>query len=292
MSTKILEKPSWLRKKLPLDATTRKVEAGLTARRLHTICQEGCCPNQGECFSCGEATFLIMGRVCTRNCRFCAVQSGRPSPIDPGEPDRLAQEVEELSLKFVVVTSVTRDDLPDGGAAHFARVIEAVRRQCPGVGIEVLIPDFRGSHDALRTVVEASPDVLNHNVETIARMYRDVRPQADYRQSLDVLRRAKEIDPDTITKSGFMVGLGERHDEVLCLMDDLRESGCDILTIGQYLQPSVDHFPVQEYVHPDVFAEYTLEAENKGFLGVVSSPFVRSSYKAGELFQRVVRSRQ
>ena len=291
MSPRILEKPSWLRKKLPLDATTRKVEEGLSARRLHTICQEGCCPNQGECFSCGEATFLIMGRVCTRNCRFCAVESGRPTPLDPGEPGRLAQEVEELGLTYVVVTSVTRDDLPDGGASHFARVIEAVRRQCTGVGIEVLIPDFRGSSQALRSVVDASPDVLNHNVETIARLYRDVRPQADYRQSLDVLRRAKEIDRDTITKSGFMVGLGEGRSEVLALMDDLRNAGCDILTIGQYLQPSVNHFPVQEYVHPDVFAAYAREAETRGFLGVVSSPFVRSSYKAGELFRRVVGSR-
>lgn len=292
MSPKILEKPSWLRKKLPLDATTRKVEAGLTARKLHTICQEGCCPNQGECFSCGEATFLIMGRVCTRNCRFCAVQSGRPISLDPDEPGRLAEEVAELGLKFVVVTSVTRDDLPDGGASHFARVIESVRRRCPGVGIEVLIPDFKGSSQALRKVVEASPDVLNHNVETIARLYRDVRPQADYRQSLEVLRKAKEMDPDTITKSGFMMGLGEMRGEVLALMDDLREAGCDILTIGQYLQPSVDHFPVQEYVHPDIFTEYAREAENRGFLGVVSSPFVRSSYKAGELFGRVVRSRR
>ncbi|MGC9325781.1 MAG: lipoyl synthase [Desulfomonilia bacterium] len=291
MRQRILEKPSWLRKKLPLDETTKKVEAGLSSRRLHTICQEGCCPNQGECFSRGEATFLVMGRVCTRNCRFCAVESGRPSTLDPGEPDRLAEEVAELGLKFVVITSVTRDDLPDGGASHFARVIHSVRRHCPGVGIEVLIPDFKGSSQALRTVIEASPDVLNHNVETIARLYPDVRPQADYHQSLNVLRRAKEMDPATITKSGFMVGLGERGEEILDLMDDLRDAGCDILTIGQYLQPSVDHFPVQEYVHPDIFAGYAQEAEDKGFLGVVSSPFVRSSYKAGELFRRVASSR-
>ncbi|MDT8273910.1 MAG: lipoyl synthase, partial [Desulfomonilia bacterium] len=194
MRKKILEKPSWLRKSLPLDETTRRVEAGLSVRKLHTICQEGCCPNQGECFSRGEATFLIMGRVCTRNCRFCAVESGRPSPLDPDEPARLAEEVADLGLKYVVVTSVTRDDLPDGGASHFASVIASVKRHAPGVGIEVLIPDFRGSVQALRAVVEACPEVLNHNVETIERLYPQVRPQAGYRQSLEVLKQAKELD--------------------------------------------------------------------------------------------------
>lgn len=291
MVTDILEKPSWLRKKLPLDATTKKVEQSLTARGLHTICQEGCCPNQGECFSSGEATFLVMGRVCTRDCRFCAVENGRPEPLDPEEPEKIVQEVVELGLEFVVITSVTRDDLPDGGSSHFASVIEAIRGGCAGVGVEVLIPDFQGSYEALRTVVVVSPDVLNHNIETIARLYDNVRPQADYSQSLDVLRRAKEIDPEMITKSGFMVGLGEKPDDILNLMDDLREAGCDILTIGQYMQPSIHHYPVREYIHPDTFAEYAYEAEKRGFLGVVSSPFVRSSYKAGHLFRNVINSR-
>ncbi len=288
MPSSILEKPSWLRKRLPLDAMTRKVEADLYARGLHTICQEGCCPNQGECFSRGEASFLIMGEICTRNCRFCAVKSGTPSPLDPEEPARLAEEIAELGLNYVVVTSVTRDDLPDGGASHFARVVESVRTHCPGVGIEVLIPDFRGSSQALQTVVQSSPDVLNHNLETVSRLYRDVRPQANYRQSLGVLKQAKKIDPKMITKSGFMVGLGESRDEILGLMDDIRKTGCDILTIGQYLQPSVNHFPVREYICPDVFAQYAREAEKREFLGVVSSPFVRSSYRAGELFRKVV----
>lgn len=287
----MLEKPAWLRKSLPLNETTRQVEAGLSARKLHTICQEGCCPNQGECFSSGEATFLVMGRICTRNCTFCAVATGKPTPLDPEEPLRLAEEVAELGLKYVVVTSVTRDDLSDGGASHFAQVIHSLRHLCHDLGIEVLIPDFRGSFQALRIVVEASPEVLNHNVETIERLYSDVRPQADYFQSLDVLRRAKEIDSGRITKSGLMVGLGENRDEVLKLMDDLRDAGCDILSIGQYLQPGVNHFPVREYVHPDVFAEYAHEAEGRGFLGVVSSPFVRSSYKAGELYRSTLRVR-
>ncbi len=290
MNSGILEKPSWLRKRLPLNATTKKVEAGLYARGLHTICQEGCCPNQGECFSRGEAAFLIMGKACTRNCRFCAVHSGKPSPLDPEEPARLAEEIDELGLNYVVVTSVTRDDLPDGGASHFARVIESVRRRCPGVGIEVLIPDFRGSSQALQTVVQSSPDVLNHNLETVSRLYRDVRPQADYRRSLGVLKQVKKINPQMITKSGFMVGLGERREEILGLMDDIRKTGCDILTIGQYLQPSVNHFRVREYICQDVFAEYAREAGKRGFPGVVSSSFVRSSYRAEELFRKVVSS--
>ncbi len=284
----ILEKPPWLRKRLPMGEVTRQVEKDLMERRLHTICQEGCCPNQGECFSKREASFLIMGRICTRNCRFCAVESGRPQQLDPYEPQRLAEEVNTLGLRFVVITSVTRDDLPDGGAGHFARVIKEVRHRCPDVGIEVLIPDFKGSIPSLAIVIHAQPQVLNHNVETVPRLYPHVRPQADYSQSVSMIERAKSIDGTIVTKSGIMVGLGETYEEVLAVMDDLRDAGCDLLTLGQYLQPSAGHYPVKEYVHPDVFRAYDEDARKKGFKGVVSSPFVRSSYKAGELYAQVV----
>ena len=283
----MLEKPSWLRKGLPIGAVTQRMEEDFMKRGLHTICQEACCPNMGECFSKGVATFLIMGSVCTRNCRFCAVASGRPETLDPTEPERLAGKVNELALRFVVITSVTRDDLSDGGASHFVRVIEAVRRKCPGVGIEVLVPDFKGSRPALSTVIHALPEVLNHNVETVPRLYPSVRPQADYSQSVELLKRAKDINKSTITKSGLMVGLGETTGEVMHVMDDLRDVDCDILTIGQYLQPSADHYPVIEYVNPDKFEFYRDEAQRKGFKGVASSPFVRSSYRAGELFEQV-----
>ena len=284
----ILEKPPWLRKRLPMGEVTRQVENDLFERRLHTICQEGCCPNQGECFSKREASFLIMGRICTRNCRFCAVESGRPQRLDPYEPARLADEVNALGLRFVVITSVTRDDLPDGGAGHFACVIKEVRHLCPHVGIEVLIPDFKGSIPSLATVIHAQPQVLNHNVETVPRLYPHVRPQADYPQSVSIIKRAKSIDGTIVTKSGIMVGLGETYEEVLAVMDDLRDAGCDLLTLGQYLQPSAEHYPVKEYVHPDVFRAYDEDARKKGFAGVVSSPFVRSSYKAGELYAQVI----
>ncbi|MBN2297886.1 MAG: lipoyl synthase [Deltaproteobacteria bacterium] len=284
----MLKKPEWMRKRLPLGSTTKQVEEGLSKRNLHTICQEGCCPNQGECFSNKEASFLIMGRICSRNCRFCAVESGRPEKLDPHEPGMLAEEVQELGLKYVVITSVTRDDLPDGGAGHFALVIKELSHLCPDVRIEVLIPDFKGSVPSLATVIHARPDVLNHNVETIPRLYKDVRPQANYEQSIDLIRNAKSIDGNIITKSGLMVGLGETPSEVLEVMDDLRGADCDILTIGQYLQPSKDHYSLREYVHPDTFKIYEDEAKKRGFKGVVSSPFVRSSYRAGELYKDVI----
>ncbi len=281
----MIEKPQWLKKRLPLGSAHAQMESSLLARKLHTICQEGCCPNQGECFAKREASFLIMGRVCTRNCRFCAVESGEPGPLDPEEPERLAAEVLELGLDHVVVTSVTRDDLSDGGADHYARVIESLRRDCPGVGVEVLIPDFQGSGSSLATVLSARPDVLNHNVETIPRLYRHVRPQAGYRRSLDLLARVKTIRNDMITKSGLMVGLGETKEEVFSVMDDLIGAGCDILTIGQYLRPGLNHYPVKEYVHPDAFSAYEDEAQRRGFKAVVASPFARSSYRAGELYR-------
>ncbi len=281
----MIEKPQWLKKRLPLGDAHTQMESSLLARKLHTICQEGCCPNQGECFAKREASFLIMGRVCTRNCRFCAVEPGEPGPLDPDEPERLAAEVRELGLNHVVITSVTRDDLSDGGASHYARVIESLRHVCPGIGVEVLIPDFQGAGASLNTVLSARPDVLNHNVETIPRLYRHVRPQAGYRRSLDLLARMKIIRNDMVTKSGLMVGLGETKDEVFSAMDDLIGVGCDILTIGQYLSPSSGHYPVREYIHPDVFSIYEDEARKRGFKAVAASPFVRSSYRAGELYR-------
>jgi len=279
-------KPEWLRKRLPVGASVQAMEGNLEQNRLHTICQEACCPNQGECFSKGVATFLIMGNVCTRNCRFCAVYSGTPAALDADEPLRLAEEVKRLGLRFVVVTSVTRDDLADGGAGHFARVIEVMRRECPGVGIEVLIPDLQGSRPALKTVVDAAPEVLNHNVETVPRLYASVRPQADYRRSLEVLREAKALNPSLTTKSGLMVGLGETREEVLEVMVDLRSASCDVITIGQYLSPSAGHHPVVEYVHPEIFEKYRRDALRLGFRDAASSPFVRSSYMAEKYYRQ------
>ena len=280
-----LPKPDWLRKRLPINAATMGVEAGLMNRKLHTICQEGCCPNQGECFAKGVATFLILGDICTRNCRFCAVNCGKPLAPDPEEPRRLALEVRELGLRFAVVTSVTRDDLPDGGAGHFALVIRTIREECSGVGVEVLIPDFRGSASALKAVVDASPEVLNHNIETVPRLYPHVRPQASYRRSLELLKAVREMSPSLLTKSGMMVGLGETFKEVEDVMADLRKTGCDILTIGQYLCPSKSHFPVAAYIHPEIFESYRQTALNMGFRSVAASPFVRSSYMAETGFQ-------
>ena len=262
------------------------MEGNLEQNRLHTICQEACCPNQGECFSRGVATFLIMGNVCTRNCRFCAVDSGSPAALDANEPLRLAEEVKRLGLRFVVITSVTRDDLSDGGAGHFARVIEEMRRECPGVGIEVLIPDFQGSRPALKTVVDVSPEVLNHNVETVPRLYASVRPQADYRRSIELLRKAKALNPSLTTKSGLMVGLGETREEVLEVMVDLRSVLCDVITIGQYLSPSTNHHPVVEYVNPEIFEKYRRDALRLGFRDAASSPFVRSSYMAEKYYRQ------
>jgi len=279
-------KPEWLRKRLPVGAAVQAMEGNLEHNRLHTICQEACCPNQGECFSKGVATFLIMGNVCTRNCRFCAVDSGTPSALDGNEPLRLAEEVKRLGLRFVVVTSVTRDDLPDGGAGHFARIIEVMRRECPGVGIEVLIPDFQGSRPALKVVADAAPEVLNHNVETVPRLYASVRPQAAYSRSIELLREAKAMNPSLTTKSGLMLGLGETREEVLEVMVDLRSASCDVITIGQYLSPSACHHPVVEYVRPEIFEKYHKDALRLGFRDAASGPFVRSSYMAEKYYRR------
>jgi lipoic acid synthetase len=281
-------KPDWLRKRLPTGEITKRIEENLLRNSLHTICQEGCCPNQGECFAKGVATFLIMGNVCTRNCRFCAVTSGKPTPLDPGEPERLADEISDMGISFAVITSVTRDDLPDGGGEHFIEVIHAIREKCPEVGIEILIPDFNGLPSALIDIVAAGPEVINHNVETIPRLYPEIRPQANYDQSLGVIRMIKELDAAMVTKSGIMVGLGETTEEVRMVMADLIRVGCDILTIGQYLCPSGDHYPVAEYVRPGKFDEYRKIGLGMGFRDVASGPFVRSSYRAVDSYRRAV----
>jgi lipoic acid synthetase len=249
---------------------------------LHTVCEEARCPNRGECFSRGTATFLLLGDTCTRVCGFCDIAPGRPGPPDPLEPMRVADAAREMGLRHVVVTSVARDDLPDGGALQFARTIAALRRIDPAPGVEVLTPDFQGRFFSLRAVVDAAPDVFNHNVETVPRLYRRVRPGAELDRSLGVLSAVKVLDPGITTKSGFMVGLGERFDEGLDLLTRLRAAGVDIVTIGQYLRPSRENLPVAEYVAPAVFDRYREAGERLGFRHVFSGPFVRSSYRAEE----------
>jgi lipoic acid synthetase len=252
---------------------------------LHTVCQSARCPNLGECFGRGTATFLILGNACTRDCRFCAMEHGPPAAPDPEEPRRVAEAAKRLGLRFVVITSVTRDDLPDGGAAHFAATLHSLRELLPRARVEVLVPDFGGRPEAVQTVVAARPEVFGHNVETVPRLYPEVRPQADYRRSLEVLRLAAELAPQVVTKSGLMVGLGEEDEEVLAVLRDLRAAGVSAVTIGQYLQPTRGHALVVEYVHPEVFAAYARQAREMGFSRVMSGPLVRSSYQAEELAQ-------
>jgi lipoic acid synthetase len=261
-----------------------KVKSILDSAELHTVCEEARCPNLGECFSKGTATILVLGRVCTRNCGFCAVEHGVSAPPDEEEPEKVAQAVRKMGLHYVVITSVTRDDLPDGGASHFAKTIQAIRALDREIQIEVLIPDFKGDLSSLITVLKEGPDVLNHNVETIPRLYREVRPQADYRRSLRLLKRAKERDTQTFTKSGFMLGLGETEEEILSLLRHLGEVGCDFLTIGQYLRPRPDRLPVVRYIPPEEFEEYKRIGEEMGFKSVASGPFVRSSFHAAQMF--------
>jgi lipoic acid synthetase len=255
--------------------------------RLHTVCQEAGCPNIWECFSHHTATFLIMGSRCTRNCRFCAVTEGPLEPLDPQEPAKVANVARKMGLKYVVVTSVTRDDLPDGGAEHFAETIKKIRQKIPGVFVEVLIPDFQGNKEALAAVLKAHPDVLNHNIETVPRLYPEVRPQADYQRSLELIQNAHEFDPGLRTKSGLMLGLGEYPDEIRRTLEDMLNAGCRMLTLGQYLQPSKDHLAVKRYIPPTEFDEWRRTALEMGFMEVASGPFVRSSYHARELFQEV-----
>ncbi len=277
-------KPEWLRIRYRKNEQTEQVIALLKRLSLHTVCQEAMCPNLFECFGKQTATFMLLGKTCTRNCTFCNVSKGEPEPVDIHEPDHLVQAVEELGLSYVVLTSVTRDDLPDGGASQFIQAICKLHKLSEALLIEVLIPDFQGSLEALSGVVRAKPDVLNHNVETVPRLYPEVRPMADYYRSLELLRKTKELNPAMLTKSGIMVGLGEKEDEVLQVFDDLRKADCSLLTIGQYLSPSPNHHPIVEYIHPEQFALYEKRAYRMGFKGVVSAPLVRSSHRARELY--------
>lgn len=282
-------KPDWLR--VPYNPSeVAEVSALLSDAKLNTVCKEANCPNLGECYSKRTATFMIMGRDCTRNCRFCNVTPGRPEPLDPEEPQHVAEVVKKLGLKHAVITQVTRDDLKDGGAAHMADTVRAIRAMNPEVTIEVLISDLQGSEEDLKTVLDAKPDVMNHNVEMVQDLYEQIRPQATYRRSLDVLKNSKRIAPDILTKTGFMVGLGETDEQIDTLMDDIRETGCDILTISQYLQPSPEHTKLMRYVTPEGFAAYKEKALAKGFLYVASAPLVRSSYRAAEALTEALHS--
>ena len=279
-----MKKPPWLKKRIPPFQDLQKVKSILDDTNLHTVCQEARCPNLGECFARGTATFLILGRKCTRNCGFCAVEHGTPAPPDETEPDGVARAVKKMDLQYVVITSVTRDDLSDGGAFFFAKTIQAIRALTPKIKIEVLVPDFKGDLNSLKAVLNECPEVLNHNIETILRLYPEVRPLADYRRSLLLLIRAKQDFPHISTKSGFMLGLGETQEEVLGLLRDLREVGCDFLTIGQYLQPRQDRLSVVRFIPPEELGKYKEIGEGMGFKSVASGPFVRSSFHAAEMF--------
>lgn len=278
--------PYWLKRKLPAPEIMLRMKNLLLELNLHTICESARCPNMGKCFSRKTATFLISGDVCTRRCTFCAVKKGTPTPLNRREPECIFEAVKKLDLRYVVITSVTRDDLPDGGASQFVRVIR-ILRDGDNIMVEVLIPDFRGSSDPLRAVVEAKPQVINHNVETVPRLYPNVRPLALYKRSLGLLSEVKRMDPTTITKSGLMLGLGETRDEVINVMRDLRKADCDLVTIGQYLRPSSKHHPVVAFITPKEFSEYEEIGMEMGFSGIASAPLVRSSFRAEELYAKV-----
>jgi len=280
-----LRKPPWLKKRVPPLHDVEKVRSILEQIDLHTVCQEACCPNLGECFAEGTATFLILGRVCTRACGFCAVERGAPAPPDAAEPERVSQAVQMMGLHYAVVTSVTRDDLPDGGASSFAKTIRAIRASNPKTKVEVLIPDFKGDRNSLKIVLRERPEILNHNVETIPRFYPRVRPLADYERSLNLLKTSKDEYPQIATKSGLMLGFGETREEVLEVLRDLREAMCDYLTIGQYLQPRQDRLPVIRFIPPEEFEEYKRVGETMGFRAVASGPFARSSFHAAQMFE-------
>ena len=273
-------KPEWLRVRFPGGERYQHLKNLMRGQRLNTVCEDARCPNIGECWNAGTATFMILGEVCTRSCGFCAVTTGRPGELDPLEPYRVAQTVRALGLDYVVITSVNRDDLETGGAEAFAACIKTIRRGDPTVRVEVLIPDFKGNWDALATVVDARPFVLNHNIETVPRLYRRVRPQARYERSLELIRRAKDAAPGMLTKSGFMVGFGETQEELLAVMRDLRAHGCDIVTIGQYLRPSAQHLPIERYYDPSEYEAFRAYGAELGFTHVQAGPLVRSSYHA------------
>lgn len=278
-------KPRWLIRQLPGKPEYEMIRGMISRSGLHTVCQEARCPNQFECFSNKTATFLILGSRCTRNCAFCAVAHGQPEPPDISEPAKVTAAAEKMGLRYVVVTSVTRDDLADGGAGIFAQTIREIRKKMPRACVEVLIPDFQGDFSALKTVLNAEPDVLNHNMETVRRLYPPVRPQAFYGRSLELIRRVKKYRPGIPAKSGIMLGLGETEAEIAEVLKDLRTAGCDFLTMGQYLQPSDAHLPVQRYVPPEEFELWKNKAGEAGFRQVASGPFVRSSYHAGDMYR-------
>jgi lipoic acid synthetase len=282
-------RPEWLKLSALEPAILNKATKLTRDLKLHTVCESARCPNRTECFSEGTATFMILGDVCTRNCTFCAVRRGNPQTPDLYEADHVVQAVDRLGLRYVVITSVTRDDLPDGGSSQFAQIIRAIHEYGSNIAVEVLIPDFQGSASALQTVIDALPSVLNHNVETVPRLYAEVRPQAKYRRSLELLEQARLLDSSLLTKSGLMLGLGESRAEVVQVMADLRQVGCDLLTIGQYLQPSLGHYQLVRYVRPEEFEELRIIGEESGFVSVAAGPLVRSSFHAAEMYLSATR---
>ena len=277
-------RPEWLKLGALEPSTLNKATKLSRDLKLHTVCESARCPNRTKCFAEDTATFMILGNICTRNCTFCAVKGGKPQAPDQQESDHIVQAVDRLGLRYVVITSVTRDDLPDGGSSQFAQTIRAIHKYDQNIAVEVLIPDFQGSTSSLQTVVDASPAVLNHNIETVPRLYSEVRPQAKYRQSLDLLKQAKLLDNRLLTKSGLMLGLGESRGEVIEVMADLRQAACDLLTIGQYLQPSLEHHRLVRYVRPEEFEEYQIVGKKLAFISVMSGPLVRSSFHAAEMY--------
>ena len=280
--------PQWLKRRIPASANISQTNEILKSLNLNTVCESAICPNRGECFSKKTATFMILGNVCTRNCRFCAVTSDKPQQVDHDEPDKIVKAVELLGLKHVVITSVTRDDLPDGGAGHFSEVIKKLKAFKKDLVIEVLTPDFAGSSSAIKIVTSAKPDIYNHNLETVPELYETVRPEADYSRSLNLLKLVKSIEGTVYTKSGIMVGLGETFEQVKQVLCDLRAVDCDIVTIGQYLAPSSEHLIVKEYIHPDVFEKYKALGDEMKFKHVAASPFVRSSFNAADFSEKVI----
>jgi lipoic acid synthetase len=284
----VLRKPDWLKIKIPSGEDYLRVKKTLRTYNLNTVCEESSCPNVSKCWESGTATIMIMGNMCTRVCRFCDVSSGRPAPLDPDEPKRVAEAIKQWNLRYIVITSVCRDDLEDGGAAHFAKTIKSVKLSCPNTIVEPLIPDFNYDSDSIKKIIESEPEVVSHNIETVRRLSSKVRDsRATYDQSLSVLKKIKEINPKIYTKSSFMVGHGETKEEVIQTASDLKSANVDVITAGQYLQPSLNHLPVVEYVHPEKFASYQKIFEEMGFLHVVVGPFVRSSFQAADFIEKI-----
>ena len=284
----VLRKPDWLKIKIPSGEDYLRVKKTLRTYNLNTVCEESSCPNVSKCWESGTATIMIMGNMCTRVCRFCDVSSGRPAPLDPDEPKRVAEAIKQWNLRYIVITSVCRDDLEDGGAAHFAKTIKSVKLACPNTIVEPLIPDFNYDSNSIKKIIESEPEVVSHNIETVRRLSSKVRDsRATYDQSLSVLKKIKEINPKIYTKSSFMVGHGETKEEVIQTASDLKSANVDVITAGQYLQPSLNHLPVVEYIHPEKFASYQKIFEEMGFLHVVVGPFVRSSFQAADFIEKI-----